>query len=94
MHHATLRYGKSGDRVCTVQHNLNTKVPEMKSVPLCTRYPKTVDGIIKRIEEKFGKMTVTREKKHTFVGINIEFTTDNLHAWPKLALYSSGLCTG
>ena len=38
--------------------------------------PKIVDGIINKIEEKFGKMTVTRGKKHTFVIMDIEFATD------------------
>ena len=35
--------------------------------------PKVVDWVIQKIEEKFGKMSVTRGKKHTFVGIDIEF---------------------
>ena len=33
-----------------------------------------VDSIISDIESKFGKMTVTRGNKHTFVGVDIEFT--------------------
>ena len=33
-----------------------------------------VDSVISSIENKFGKMTVTRGSKHTFVGIDIEFT--------------------
>jgi len=36
--------------------------------------PSVVSGVIKRIEKKFGKMTVNRGKSHTFVGMNIEFT--------------------
>ena len=32
-----------------------------------------VDQVILSIEEKFGKMTVTRGKKHSFVGMDIEF---------------------
>ena len=32
-----------------------------------------VNWTIKEIEAKFGKMTVKRGKKHTFVGIDIEF---------------------
>lgn len=35
--------------------------------------PKVVDWVIQKIEEKFGKMSVTRGKKHTFVGVDIEF---------------------
>jgi len=34
---------------------------------------KTVNRIIRQMEEKFGKMTITRGNKHTFVGIDIEF---------------------
>ena len=32
-----------------------------------------VDNVISTIEKKYGKMTVTRGKKHTYVGIDIEF---------------------
>ena len=32
-----------------------------------------VDWVILKIEQKFGKMTVTRGSKHTFVGVDIEF---------------------
>jgi len=28
------------------------------------------------IEEKFGKMTMTRGKKHTFLGMTIDFNDD------------------
>ena len=35
--------------------------------------PKTVDRVIEQIEQTFGKMSVTRGKKHMFVGIGIEF---------------------
>ena len=34
-----------------------------------------VDEVIKEIEKSFGKMMVTRGSKHTFVGIDINFTT-------------------
>ena len=34
---------------------------------------KVVDSVISNIESKFGKMTVTRGDKHTFVGVDIEF---------------------
>jgi hypothetical protein len=33
-----------------------------------------VEDIIKIIEERYGKMTVTHGKKHTYVGMDIEFT--------------------
>ena len=36
--------------------------------------PSVVPNVIKKIEKKFGKMTVKRGKSHTFVGMNIEFT--------------------
>ena len=32
-----------------------------------------VGWVIQKIEQKFGKMTVTRGSKHTFVGVDIEF---------------------
>ena len=32
-----------------------------------------VDNVIRIIEEHYGKTTVTRGKKHTYVGIYIEF---------------------
>ena len=32
-----------------------------------------VDWVIQQIESKFGKMTVKRGRKHTFVGVDIEF---------------------
>ena len=35
-----------------------------------------VDWVIEQIEGKFGKMTVTRGRKHTFVGVDIEFTNE------------------
>ena len=35
-----------------------------------------MDQVIKEIEDQFGKMTVTRGKRHTFVGIGIEFKDD------------------
>ena len=34
---------------------------------------KVVDDVIAAIETKFGKMTVNRGNKHTYVGMNIEF---------------------
>ena len=38
--------------------------------------PSVVDNVIKEIEKSFGKMTVTRGAKHTFVGIDINFRGD------------------
>ena len=35
--------------------------------------PKVVDEVIAKIEERFGKMVVTRGEKHNFVGMDIEF---------------------
>jgi hypothetical protein len=35
-----------------------------------------VTGIIEKIEERFGKMTVTRGKKHTFLGMDITYRED------------------
>ena len=37
---------------------------------------KVVSWVIEKIEEKHGKMTVTRGKKHTFVGIDFELLED------------------
>ena len=35
--------------------------------------PKMVTSIITKIEERFGKMVVTRGRKHNFVGMDVEF---------------------
>ena len=35
--------------------------------------PKIVTEVISKIEERFGKMVVTRGKKHNFVGMDVEF---------------------
>ena len=35
--------------------------------------PKVVHGIIKIMEEKFGKMSQTRDNEHDFLGMNIKF---------------------
>ena len=35
--------------------------------------PKVIDMVIQRIENKFGKMSVTRGDKHDFLGMNIHF---------------------
>ena len=35
--------------------------------------PAVVTNVIEKIEEKFGKMTVSRGTKHTFLGIDIEY---------------------
>ena len=37
---------------------------------------RVVTAIIERIEEKFGKMTVTRGKVHTFLGMDLTFQDD------------------
>ena len=38
--------------------------------------PKIVDWVIKELEKRFDKMTVTRGKKHSFVGMDIVFRDD------------------
>jgi hypothetical protein len=38
--------------------------------------PEVVDEIIRIIESKFGKMTVTRGKRHTFLGMDITYGED------------------
>ena len=35
-----------------------------------------MDQVIESLEDEFGKLTVTRGRKHTYVGMNIEFTDD------------------
>ena len=35
-----------------------------------------VSDVISEIEREFGKMSVTRGRKHTFVGMGIEFNDD------------------
>jgi hypothetical protein len=35
--------------------------------------PKVNDEIVRKIEERFGKMTVTRGKEHVFLGMKIHF---------------------
>ena len=37
---------------------------------------KIVDKVIKALEEDFGKMTIRRGKKHTYVGMNVTFNED------------------
>ena len=37
---------------------------------------KVVTSVIELIEERFGKMTVTRGKKHVFLGMDITFCDD------------------
>ena len=39
-------------------------------------YPNVVDYVVSKLEYEFGKMMVTRGKKHTFVGIDIDFNED------------------
>ena len=40
------------------------------------KVPRVVDQIICELEKRFGKMTVTREKLHNFVGMDIVFRDD------------------
>jgi len=37
---------------------------------------KVVASVVEKIEERFGKMTVTRGKEHVFLGMNIRFNDD------------------
>ncbi len=37
---------------------------------------KVVSNVIEKIEERFGKMTVTRGKEHVFLGMGISFHDD------------------
>ena len=46
----------------------DTKISHVDSI--------VVDWMIHNIESKFGKMMVTRGKKHTFVGVDIEFNAN------------------
>ena len=38
--------------------------------------PQVVDQIMNNIKQIFGKMTVTRDKEHNFVGMDIEFKSN------------------
>ena len=38
--------------------------------------PDVVTMIVAKIEERFGKMTVTRGKEHVFLGMNIQYKDD------------------
>ena len=38
--------------------------------------PKVVDWVIRELEERFNKMTVTRGKEHSFIGMDIVFRDD------------------
>ena len=37
-----------------------------------------MDWVVQQVEQKFGKMTVTRGNKHTFVGVDIIFMGDGM----------------
>jgi hypothetical protein len=39
--------------------------------------PEVVTDVIQHIENRFGKMTVTRGKNHTFLGMDITFNKDS-----------------
>jgi hypothetical protein len=58
--------------------------------------PVVVTKIVGLIEERFGKMTVTRGKKHTFLGMEFEFTDDGtvritMNQYLREALDESGM---
>jgi hypothetical protein len=42
--------------------------------------PEVVTMIIKKLEDAFGKLTVTRGPKHTFLGMNIVYDQNNRNA--------------
>jgi hypothetical protein len=51
---------------CTVVwYMVNNKISHMDS--------KVVSHMVEKIEVKFGKMTITREKRHAFLGMDIAF---------------------
>ena len=57
---------------------------------------KVVTEIIEKIEEQFGKMTVTRGKKHTFLGMDITYTDEGtakitMRQYLEEAILESGL---
>jgi hypothetical protein len=57
------------DKQCTIAWYVdNTKISHED--------PEVVTTIIEKIEERFGKMTVTRGKEHVFLGMNITFNDD------------------
>ena len=55
-----------GGKHCTIYWYVDdTKISHHK--------PKIVTEVISKVEERFGKMVVTRGKKHNFDGIDVEF---------------------
>jgi hypothetical protein len=56
-------------RQCTIAWYVDDTKISHKEAPVVT-------SVIARIESKFGKMTVTRGKKHVFLGMDIEFHED------------------
>ena len=58
--------------------------------------PDVVTMIIEKIEERFGKMTVTRGKEHVFLGMNIKYKDDRtavvtMKSYLKEAIEESGM---
>lgn len=58
--------------------------------------PNVVTNIIKKIEERFDKMTVTRGREHTFLGMNIRYTENGtaiikMQEYLKEAINESGM---
>ena len=45
--------------------------------------PRVVEWVIKELEKRFNKMTVTRGKEHSFVGMGIIFRNDKTFEIPK-----------
>ncbi len=57
------------DKQCTIAWYVDdTKISHVDD--------KVVTTVIQRVEQKFGKMTVTRGKNHVFLGMNIDFHDD------------------
>ena len=66
--------------MCVANKNINgqqcTIAWHVDDLKISHKDPKVVDKIIEELEEKYGKMTVTRGKHHTYVGINIIYGDD------------------
>jgi hypothetical protein len=55
----------NGKQCTIVWYVDDTKISHMED--------KVITDVIEKIEERFGKMTVTRGNKHVFLGMNLEF---------------------
>ena len=48
----------------------------MDDLKISHKDKKAADNILKILERKYGRMSVTRGKKHTYVGMNVEYCND------------------